>query len=435
MHPLIVFPTKTAHGTELAKRICDLALQCGYHAHIIDDPSQEKLNNACFTNQVIVFDATIEKNEQHIYHAATAQAMAFDQILVVSRTYLPINFPGLRQGGAPDYSNSFSNDDILRSLKVQLSDLTSTMPRKKLSLFSYIPAMSRSIAQHKEAMRKEGQIFISYRSHEIEGVQCLAEKIVNGEFYGKKNTVKYIRPGALVFENELLTAHRRWMLNVMLESFIAASEEVWVYQTEDYYQSWWTQGEIVHVLNMMGRNCPKIRIYDPKSGTLSEAPESMMVPLSIQQKKILARLESNANPDTMGPEAFAAMEMWRQIPGVGKMPYFNDKVFSDEFNCWPLFECNKCSKLYPQDFGQSIDVDGFLQCKSAHLFCLDPKKVIEIMNSPSRKLNCPGGCGAIYTLEEAAPRHLWYARRMGKPTGPDGKYITEMPCYRAIVSE
>ncbi len=183
-----------------------------------------------------------------------------DQILVVSRTYLPINFPGLRQGGAPSYPRSFTNDDILHWLEPQLVELSKTQPRKKLGLIGYFGAVSTSLDRANDIRRQEGQIFISYRSHSFQEVGLLARRLAGGEFHSEPKTVRIVPPGALAYENELLTAHRRWMLQVTLEYWISAAEEVWIYHTDDYFGSWWTLGEIVHILNSAKDPSAKIRL-------------------------------------------------------------------------------------------------------------------------------------------------------------------------------
>ncbi|MEA2691021.1 MAG: hypothetical protein QOJ16_408 [Acidobacteriota bacterium] len=51
----------------------------------------------------VLVDATLERENVGTYQIVTEQPNAFWHVLVVSRTYLPINFQGLRPGGAPKY--------------------------------------------------------------------------------------------------------------------------------------------------------------------------------------------------------------------------------------------------------------------------------------------------------------------------------------------
>jgi hypothetical protein len=429
MYPLFLFVAPTEEGQELARQILERVPKLGYSTVIIEEPTQAKLNSACFSNQVVIFDATVDLNGSHLYHAATAQPMAMDQILVVSRTYLPINFPGLRQGGAPAYPSRFTNDDILRWLDVQLAELKQTEPREKLGFFGYFRAMFRSLDQAKARLRRDGQIFISYRSRSFPEVNILARRIASGGFHGEPKTVKIVPPGALAYEDELLTSHRRWMLLVTIEAWITAAEEIWIYETDDYYNSWWTQGEVVHTLYGFKDPLSHIRVFNPSVGMPRrlEAPE--LPQLSENQKKRLARLEANANPATMGPEGLKAMEEWRKVPLLGRMHYFNDKVWSDEFNFWPLMQCNACCAKASANGPDRVDIEGFLECKTPLLHKLEPSMLLDVLHE-SREFNCPG-CGATFELNQAPPRFLWYANRYGRATGPDGAAIVEIPCFRA----
>jgi hypothetical protein len=80
-----------------------------------------------------------------------------------------------------------------------------------------------------------------------------------------------------VYENELLTEHRRWQVLEQISSgWIRNCEEFWVYGSPDHFNSWWTLGEFVSflVLNKRGR----LKIYDPEHDAVTdlrrdEAPE------------------------------------------------------------------------------------------------------------------------------------------------------------------
>ncbi|ELR98910.1 hypothetical protein [Gloeocapsa sp. PCC 73106] len=109
---LAFFPTRSSEGIDLQEQFVPLAEKLGFE---VQTPSATQSNycSACLNSDVVVFDASIEEEGQHNYANATTQQIAMDHILVISRTYLPINFFGLRDGGAPLYPGFQSNDYII----------------------------------------------------------------------------------------------------------------------------------------------------------------------------------------------------------------------------------------------------------------------------------------------------------------------------------
>ena len=124
--PIIFFAVSNEVGMELAQMFVELArAEFGLEVTVIEDATQTDLHRACLNGKIIVFDASVE--DGHNYAAATAQPMVLERVLVVSRTYLPLNFYGLREGGAPDYPEPAfqTNETILKWLREQLADLVS----------------------------------------------------------------------------------------------------------------------------------------------------------------------------------------------------------------------------------------------------------------------------------------------------------------------
>ena len=83
--------------------------------------TQKDVNKSSLYDDLVIFDASVEKN--HNYNCATEQPKVLEHILVISRTYLPINFHGIRKGGYPNFPEIFSNDEILVWLKNELTTL------------------------------------------------------------------------------------------------------------------------------------------------------------------------------------------------------------------------------------------------------------------------------------------------------------------------
>lgn len=57
-------------------------------------------------SDIVILDASIEDDGSHNY--CVTPRIYMDHVLTVSRNYLPINYGGIRGGGAPKYPHKFS---------------------------------------------------------------------------------------------------------------------------------------------------------------------------------------------------------------------------------------------------------------------------------------------------------------------------------------
>jgi len=257
---LSIFPTRSHQGIQLHEAIKKLAQDLGYVLNNIpSDPTPVDYANACQNADVVILDATIEPKGQHNYHIAYPTPL--DHVLVVSRTALPLNFYGLRDvaverqsgglfgksretliRGTPFYPDHLSNTDILRWLVIQLEDLR-TRGKRPSNQYGVIGSTFRGMKPSldlADARRHEsGKIFISFRSSDDPGVRRLKDRVEAGQFPGvAQQPVRYFPPGVL--STELMPEQRRWSILSMIDRFIGPADEVWVYESEAYYNSWWT---------------------------------------------------------------------------------------------------------------------------------------------------------------------------------------------------
>ena len=126
---LTVFPTSTKQGQALAEAVAQLGAREGYSVTVAEGASQGDVLKACLGSGVVVFDATIESNDQHNYAIALYMLRQIPFVLVVSRTYLPTNFLPITDGAFPTYPRSKSNDEILEWLSQRLHELRRRVPR------------------------------------------------------------------------------------------------------------------------------------------------------------------------------------------------------------------------------------------------------------------------------------------------------------------
>lgn len=429
------FPVNNEEGSLLKEKVRSLVEdELDLNLKIYEAAAQKDFFYSCVQDDIVIFDASIETGDN--YAIATAQPTVMDHVIIVSRTYLPLNFFGIREGGAPEYPKSKSNEDIIKWLREQIIDLKQFSPRSEAEKrpLGSIKTMDKSINLQESRRKKAGQIFISYRSRYYEEVNILKSKIQLGEHHnGNEKTVRLFPPGVLVYEDEILTEQRCWQLVSMIDRTIRASEEFWIYNTDDYFDSWWTRAEVITLCDS-DLTIPRIRIYNPKNETVCDAGEDYLPEMTKEQKKRLARWYSNCDPATMGPESLQAMRTNAKLPLIGRIKYFHDHVWSEEFWTNNLVPCLGCRNI--SGIPRTFDIDAFLWIKGFSYISLTPDQLQEALKK--ERFICPK-CGSIYSFEEDKhPRFLWIATRMQKtPVNVFEKDNTKfsnlarLPVYRA----
>ena len=147
LYTISIFPLPTEKGIGLLKGILDTffhdALEHSYEeAHCVCYVDIKKsikikvydhskyvvtVNDcilSCYKDDLVIFDASIEGDNHEInnYRLANALQSPLEHVLVVSRTYLPLNIYTYKTGGFPSYKQqSLSNESILKWLESELS--------------------------------------------------------------------------------------------------------------------------------------------------------------------------------------------------------------------------------------------------------------------------------------------------------------------------
>jgi len=398
---------------------------------VVEGATQADLNRGCLKDDLVIFDASVE--EGHNYAAATAQPMAMDHVLVVSRTYLPLNFYGLREGGAPYFPlrTRQSNEEIMKWLRRHVGELAAQPPRPDdgKGFVGSIRTMRDSIERHEQYRKARGRIFISYRSRHVAAVRGLKQRVERGDFNGgRRTTAFFLPPGELVYEDEILTEQRYWQLASMIDRKIGAADELWIYETDDYYDSWWTRAELVTIAyrRVAGAGAPRVRAYDPARGTVRDLADDFLPALTREQERRMARWYANTDPGTMGPEALTPMRFFSQVPLLGRLPYFHDHVWSDDFWFAHILPCERCEARGGTP--PLRDIEAFLWLRQPKFVRLPPKQLEEAL--ARGEVTCTV-CGTVYKIrKDPHPRYLWMPVRAGRATGPDGSHLLELPIYR-----
>jgi hypothetical protein len=205
-------------------------------------------------------------------------------------------------------------------------------------------------------------------------------------------------------------------------------DEVWIYNTKHYLDSWWTQGELASLSWRFadGPYCPKLRLFNPQNGTLSDLPSNFLLSMTTQQRKNIKRIMSVSDPGTTAPEYIRALHGKNTWPVAGMIPFTSGHQWSDDFWLNPLLPCD-CRKPDVATLHSKQGIDAFLNI--SYEVRLTPQSWERQIQSGSFTCN---HCGSHYIFREMQPRYLWMPTRMGITTGPDGTSLVALPTHRMI---
>lgn len=474
--------------SEIAK-IMDLSLQ----VREFSDCSQVEFMLDVHRNLAVIVDATIPKDltEATIYPILTAHVNILNHVILFSRNtdeegneILPLNI-------VPQRKRTNKDVDLLLWIKEQLSDIVShdgyyrrlevetldDLLRHQSDMEKMMVA-SLDIPKNKAVDKKS--VMISYRNKYANEVKYLKER---KEKEGNIE-VKALPPGSLCGDFEAHTPMRRWMLFGLLEDHIRSVDEVWVYLTEDYTDSWWTLAEMVMTenLNFERNNGKKIkvRVYDPSKEDFlleNETPSFLIPQITEEHHKRLARYLSNTRPDTMGPEMLQQVRQMKQLAKIlrfspssikvqilanlketlsasipSELPedqkeemlkemlamysnpdelekYASDDVFQDTF--WSNISY-QVGQRTPAFTGDGIDVDSFMRVPMQELTTLDDRKLSKTCKKKGMvEMSNLEGKGK-YNVSVGTTRYLWLATRMGQPTVKDAPGLEVIQTYNLI---
>ena len=357
------FKAPTKQGKELyeifQKKINNRLLR-GHSVKLFDQTEYKMMPaiTACLDFYVVIFDASIESEQSDMlqYRAAIELMKFLDHVLIVSRTTLPVNFAGMRKGGAPEmiksgtseYKTSMTNCEILEWIMDTLENSSIELPRKlKMDMRPdeyeknkqfVINIEAQMISNSVKKIHEEKGVFVSYLSRyskyyhghhpEEPYVEELFEDIsrISGV---PDSAITYFPPGKISLE--LMTAQRRFEIVSATEIFIKKCKAFWIYKTSDYDSSWWAFGEKMSLVHLYGRHmdkCPDIYIAKPVRGengkwtfqikkylTVNEKTEFLPRLTPFEQRE-LDRLYINSNPMTTAYEQVEKMRRLASMPDL-----------------------------------------------------------------------------------------------------------------------
>lgn len=330
----------------------------GHPVRVVEERSYQMAPalSACFNSDAVIFDGSLEDNENQQYRAALELMKQLDYVLVVSRTVLPFNFSGMRKGGAPEfiatgtteYCPWKTNEEILAWLMETLQDPSMQLPRKLKMQFS----KDKAWEQQEETVRFETQllneslarcthepgVFVSYLSKysqyfpgkktDLPFVEELFDEISRVSSI-PKNGIRYFPPGKISLE--FMTGQRRFEIVSVTEDFFTWCKAFWIYETEDYASSWWAYGERVSLARIFHNNmenCPDIYTAKPekkpdgswgfaiKAYLTAEQKRDFLPSLTKEDMMELIDIYINSHPDSV------AYEQVKKMQWLAKMPSF-----------------------------------------------------------------------------------------------------------------
>ena len=161
------------HSYEKGHCICYVDIKRSIRIKVYDQSKYAVTVNdcilSCYKDDLVIFDASIEGDNHEInnYRLANALQSPLEHVLVVSRTYLPLNIYTYKTGGFPSYKQQFlSNESILRWLENELSriDFRILRNRNTKEIKNIVNYLKASKTEHDSIRATETSVFISFRT-------------------------------------------------------------------------------------------------------------------------------------------------------------------------------------------------------------------------------------------------------------------------------
>ncbi len=325
---VVFFPAKSEKGLELIPKLEELFSNKEVVFYVgnrfEEEINQDLFSHACLKMDLIIFDATREEDSNN-FDIANELMKHLPYVVIISRNYLPVNLFSIIKGGYPDYTTKeLTNKEIVSFLKKNIDSLLLKRSEEEKKIENQAKIIQNEVKKFRENKIQETNVFISFRTKYENrtnsnfpkkfkhSVGELANRIKEGEYHPSRKSAQYLNNGALVYDNELLTEHRRWqLLSIIDNDLIINCDEFWIYGSKDYLDSWWTQGELVVFAYVLQsgvdtkpfNNNKILKLYDPTNDTVQIIPKENHPKLSKEQIKKISRFYTNTSPNQMGVES------------------------------------------------------------------------------------------------------------------------------------
>ena len=288
---------------------------------------------ACVYADIVIFDGSLEDDKYSQYYFAYDLMKNLDHVLIVSRTELPYNLKVYDTETNPAQINTY----ILQWIKDTLHHLE--LPRSNkltepLSLTNILPTTIQIMKKSDERMEvlKKSALFISYLSRDFEILKNHFSQIEEQTGLSREG-FRYFAPGKVA--KEFMTEQRRWEIVSITDREIDKCGALLIFETEGYYRSWWTMGELISVAYRFRDNwekCPTVYVAKASASSTGlpnftwqklETPEqkrTFFPTLSEQQFSQIARRFVNSDPNRASYELDEKTMKESDSPSIIKMP-------------------------------------------------------------------------------------------------------------------
>ena len=515
----VMLASQTEKGIELSEVIQEtLPVILGKQGfdtcmHVIFNGQQYDMMKSIMENDVVFFDASLEEEDGlplgANYAAATANIISNDNILVVSRTVLPLNFIPCRTN-IPEIGKEevqadgrlkqeYTNTEILIWLEQEIYRMIEQkrLPRPQELLMQIPPFKDIKRSNGSEITNKAIEVtkenvdflstlkntqcsFISYRSYyyshscngwDIKKLDAYIRGLHEGEPW---KTLYY--PGGILSQ-EFMPEIRRWGFFSFVDRKIRECSEFWIFDTPrdngfSYWDSWWTQGEIISLMyqKFHGNKLPDIYIFNPLTGSHEKKDASFIPDLSKDTANELARFYANSDFMSGGLEALNVMRKIRLLPLPLRKLYYmfvkhlmkgtmeafemedaltsksyeeslSSHTYDDSFVEKRIIACPGCQRtgISLENIGTEEFILEYMHINSNNaaeekeinrrgFFSITEEQMNQIIQK--KEWLCPN-CGKTFHIEkdESYKLYLWWSVRCGQCTGPNGCIIEDVPIY------
>jgi hypothetical protein len=464
---LTIFPAPDSEGHKLAHRISIDAAARGYRVEIEHKATKERVYRSCLYDDATVFDASFN-GSLHLLSARSRKLIEetkrdFADILLlqlatgrnlletasnasveesvtdnlsagstmlksayavtVSGDTLPLSFPSF-DPIAPPRNTTWTTDALAERVNDRLAELRPGLPRP--NRLRGLTNGNEILAVGQDALfrRRRRDIFVSYRGHDESDVARLSEGVIRGQ--GTSKSVRFLRRGELAGPDELLSELRRWEILVDIRRWIWAADEIWIYDTADYIDSWWTRAELILLAMAASSITGKIFRYDPARQSLSPVDIASLPQVGkVQRKRIEQRQMLGINPGYAYRMRNVSNTFLTRLLNRGL-----DEVLSSDFRDNLLLQCEAPGGHRD---GYRFDVEAFLNQQEPALHAI-PAVAVQGLLAKDGAAPCPV-CGKTYMFTLDTPRFRWYPVRNGLGTGPDRQVLEKVPTVLAVPCE
>lgn len=366
--------------------------------------SENEFFKAQLESDLVIFDGSLEAetglklgdNYSPVGHAP----YLLDNVLVVSRTVLPVNYipsetnvPPVGEEARVETTpglflpqKSYTNQAICQWIEKKLCQWIkagrlprttaykrSVPPLEKLfdgsddaAAVRWLVSEASDISQQTQKYRPNPYVhtaFISYRSY-YQAHACHGFTVKELEKYildyharhhpGETWRVLYYPGGSLA--QDCMTEYRRWSLTTYVDTIFKNVPEVWIFDTHDphagpsYWDSWFTQAEIISLIMLhqgLPAYCPKIFLFDASAGRHREIPPEQLPSIEGENKNDWNLI--TANSEILYGDYSGLVGMQQLKEKAKTIPYLLRKLFYKALDAQLGYDVEKSFRSHSYD--------------------------------------------------------------------------------------